>query len=91
MEKRGYVTSENIDGKTIRIKEFAKKYCGGKAVPWVRLFIFDEFLEVDFKNGGWVVNPRKSEEGKTTLIFEKPAAECMEKHRNEIDWNAKLP
>lgn len=91
MEKRGYVPSENIDGKTIKIKEFAKKYCGGKAMPWVRLFIFDEFPEVDFNNGGWVVNPRKSEEGTTTLIFEKPAAEWMDKHRNEIDWNAKLP
>lgn len=91
MEKRGYVPSENIDGKTIKMKEFAQKYCGGKAMPWIRLFIFDEFPEVDFKNGGWVVNPRKSEEGKTTLIFEKPAAEWMEKHRNEIDWNAKLP
>lgn len=91
MKERGYAPSESIDGKTIRIKEFAKKYCGGKAVPWVRLFIFDEFPEVNFKNGGWVVNPRKSEEGKTTLIFEKPAAEWMEKHRNEIDWNAKLP
>lgn len=91
MKERGYVPSESIEGKTIKIKEFAHKYCGGKAMPWVRLFIFDEFPEVDFKNGGWVVNPRKSEEGKTTLIFEKPAAEWMEKHRNEIDWNAKLP
>lgn len=91
MQVRGYAPSESLTGKTIKIKEFAKKYCGGKAMPWVRLFIFDEFPEVDFKNGGWVVNPRKSEEGKTTLIFEKPAAEWMEKHRNEIDWNAKLP
>ena len=91
MKERGYVPSESIEGKTIKIKEFAHKYCGGKAMPWVRLFIFDEFPEVDFKNGGWVVNPRKNEDGGTTLIFEKPAAEWMEKHRNEIDWNAKLP
>lgn len=91
MQKRGYAPSESLTGKTIKMKEFAQKYCGGKAMPWIRLFIFDEFPEVDFKNGGWVVNPRKSEEGKTTLIFEKPAAEWMEKHRNEIDWNAKLP
>lgn len=91
MQKRGYIPSESLTGKTIKMKEFAQKYCGGKAMPWIRLFIFDEFPEVDFKNGGWVVNPRKSEEGKTTLIFEKPAAEWMEKHRSEIDWNAKLP
>lgn len=91
MEERGYAPAESIEGRTIKMKEFAEKYCGGKAMPWIRLFIFDEFPETDFKNGGWVVNPRKSEGGKTTLIFEKPASEWMEIHRGEIDWNAKLP
>ena len=91
MKKRGYAPAESTEGKTIKMKEFAQKYCGGKAMPWIRLFIFDEFPEVDFKNGGWVVNPRKSDEGSKTFIFEKPAAEWMEKHRGEIDWNAKLP
>lgn len=91
MKKRGYAPVESTEGKTIKMKEFAQKYCGGKAMPWIRLFIFDEFPEVDFKNGGWVVNPRKSDEGSKTFIFEKPAAKWMETHRGEIDWNAKLP
>jgi hypothetical protein len=91
MQERGYVPAESLEGKTIKMKEFSKKYCGSKAVPWIRLFIFDEFPEVDFKNGGWVVNPRKTAEGSRTFIFEKPAKEWLDKHRCEIDWNAKLP
>ncbi|WP_233551989.1 MULTISPECIES: DUF771 domain-containing protein [unclassified Lactobacillus] len=91
MQERGYVPAESLEGKTIKMKEFSKKYCGSKAVPWIRLFIFDEFPEVDFKNGGWVVNPRKTAEGSRTFIFEKPAQEWLDKHRCEIDWNAKLP
>ena len=91
MEKRGYVPAESLVGKTIKMKEFSEKYCGKKAPNWIRLFIFDEFPEVNVKNGGWVVNPRRTEEGSKTIIFEKPAAEWMEKHRNDIDWNAKLP
>lgn len=91
MQKRGYVPTESLVGKTIKMKEFSEKYCGKKAPNWIRLFIFDEYPEVNVKNGGWVVNPRRSEEGSKTIIFEKPAAEWMEKHRGEIDWNAKLP
>ena len=91
MEKRGYVPAESLVGKTIKMKEFSEKYCGKKAPNWIRLFIFDEYPEVNVKNGGWVGNPRRTEEGSKTIIFEKPAAEWMEKHRNEIDWNAKLP
>ena len=91
MQKRGYVPAESLDGRTIKMKEFSEKYCGKKAPNWIRLFIFDEYPEVNVKNGGWVANPRRTEEGSKTIIFEKPAAEWMDKHRNEIDWNAKLP
>lgn len=38
MQKRGYAPSESLNGKTIKMKEFAQKYCG-KAMPWIRLFI----------------------------------------------------
>lgn len=91
MRDRGYVPAESLEGKTIKMKEFSKKYCGSKSDKWIRLFIFDEFPETNVKNGGWVVNPRKTAEGSRTFIFEKPAQEWLNKHRNEIDWNAKLP
>lgn len=67
---------EEAEGATINIDEFRKKYCGGKGKEWVRVFIFDEFPEIDFENGGFVVNPRG---GKKTIIFRKDAKKWIEK------------
>ncbi|MBA1393669.1 hypothetical protein EQ500_07285, partial [Lactobacillus sp. XV13L] len=58
MQKRGYVPAESLEGKTIKMKEFSKKYCGSKSDKWIRLFIFDAYPEVNVKNDGWVVNQR---------------------------------
>lgn len=80
---------EDLTGRTIGIDEFRKKYCGGKSTAWVRLFIFDEFSETDYSNGGFVINPHK--QGSKTIIFEKTAAEWMEENRRRIDWDAQLP
>ena len=52
MKKRGYVPAESLVGRTIKMAEFSEKYCGKKAPNWIRLFIFDEFPEVNVKNGG---------------------------------------
>ncbi|RHW53686.1 DUF771 domain-containing protein [Lactobacillus bombicola] len=91
MQERGYVPAESLKGKTIKMKEFSKKYCGNRAPEWIRTFIFDEYPEVDVNNGGWVVHPRRTKYGKTTIIFENRGAEWMEEHQLEIDWDAKLP
>lgn len=91
MAERGYVPAKSIVGRTIKMPEFSKNYCGNKADKWIRLYIFDQYPEVDIKNGGWVVNPHWTANGRRTIIFEKPASEWMDKHRTEIDWNAKLP
>lgn len=86
-----YVTKHHVnDGITLGINDFRKKYCGGKSPEWVRTFIFDEFPEIDYENGGFVINPRRSEYGRKTIIFEKPASEWMEKNRRRIDWEARL-
>ncbi|OXC15486.1 hypothetical protein AYP84_00950 [Lactobacillus crispatus] len=81
---------DDLTGKTWNIDEFRKNCCRGKGDNWVRTFIFDEFPEVNYKKGGFVVNPRKTPEGKTTIIFAKEACEWMQKHQHEIDWNAKI-
>lgn len=90
MAKRGYVTEEQMIGKTIGMEEFRKTYCGGKSPEWVRTFIFDRYPEVDMKNGGWCVNPRSSSEGKKTIIFVHPASKWMDKHFKEINWNERI-
>lgn len=78
---------EETEGATINIDEFRKKYCGGKGREWVRVFIFDEFPEVDFENDGFVVNPRG---GKKTIIFRKDAKKWIEANYHRIDWNASI-
>lgn len=88
MEERDYQPAQTIEGRTISIDEFRKKYCGNRGREWVRVFIFDEFAETDYENGGFVLNPRG--QGARTIIFEKPAAEWMEKNRRRIDWNGSL-
>ena len=72
-------------------KEIRENLFHGKGVEWIRLFIFDEYPEVDEKYGGWVLNPRRTPGGKTTTILVKPAIKWLDEHEYEIDWNAKLP
>lgn len=33
------------------MKEFAQKYCSGKEMPWIRLFIFDGSKVIDNVKG----------------------------------------
>lgn len=78
--------------RTARLtKETRDNLFHGKGNEWIRTFIFDQYPEVNELNGGWVLNPRKTENGKTTSILVKPAIEWLNKHEYEIDWNAKLP
>lgn len=81
---------EDLTGRTIGINEFRRKYCGGKSPEWVRTFVFDRFPEVDYAKGGWVVNPHRAEGSRGTIIFERRAAEWMDSHQLDIDWNARL-
>lgn len=81
---------EDLTGRTIGINEFRRKYCGGKSPEWVRTFVFDRYPEVDYANGGWVVNPHRSEGSRGTIIFERKAARWMESHQLDIDWNERL-
>jgi hypothetical protein len=84
MKERGYVPEDNLIGRTIGIKEFAKKYCNPHGKEWVKANILYKF-EPDWCQD---IHPGV---GRGFTIFEKPAAKWMEEHRSEIDWNAKLP
>lgn len=80
---------KRIEGRTIDLDEFRQQYCGGKGREWVRVYIFDAFPETDATNGGWVVNPHCGR-GHNTIIFQKRAAEWMQRNQLKIDWNASL-
>lgn len=82
MAKRGYVPIEQLVGKTISIQEFAQKYAKPHGSAWVKRNILYPF-EPD-----WCSNIHPGRGGKMT-IFEQDAAIWMQKHRKEIDWDAK--
>lgn len=82
MRERGYVPESALIGRTIGIKEFAKKYAKPHGIAWVKANILYPF-EPD-----WCSNIHPGKGGKIT-IFEYPAAIWMNEHRKEIDWNAK--
>ncbi|WEV56161.1 DUF771 domain-containing protein [Ligilactobacillus acidipiscis] len=82
------IVNQNVTGKTWGIEEFRKACCGNKAREWVRLYIFSKFEnEISIKNSnGWLLStPKKA------IIFAKPACDWMEKNRNRIDWEARMP
>ena len=67
---------------------FDKEKEEGKGQEWVRIYIFDRFeKEIDFENGGFVVNPHN---GKKTIIFRKDAKKWIEENYHRIDWNASI-
>ena len=82
MKKRGYIPENQIVGRTISIDEFAQKYCYPHEKAWVKRNILYPF-EPD-----WCSNIHPGRGGKMT-IFEQDAAVWMQKHRKEIDWDAK--
>jgi hypothetical protein len=75
------VPKSTLTGRTISLDEFRKKYCGGKSKDWVKEQIFYTF-KPDFVQN---IHPGH---GSRFIIFERPAAEWMEKHRKEIEWDA---
>ena len=82
MAKRGYVPIEQLVGKTISIQEFAQKYAKPHGTAWVKRNILYPFQP------DWCSNIHPGRGGKMT-IFEQDAAIWMQKHRKEIDWDAK--
>lgn len=71
-------------------KETRDSLFHGKGAEWIRTFIFDKYPETNELNGGWVLNPRKTPNGKTTTILVKPAIKWLDQHEYQIDWNEKL-
>ena len=80
---------EQLKGKTWDIDQFRKECCGNKASDWVRTFIFDEFPETDFKNGGWCIAPHKTPGIKSTIILAYEASLWMQEHFHDINWKGR--
>lgn len=72
-------------------KQVRQDYFHGKSAEWIRTFIFDAYPETNEANGGWALNPRATEHGRTTTILIKPAIKWLNDHEYQIDWNEQLP
>ncbi|MCC4397883.1 DUF771 domain-containing protein [Limosilactobacillus reuteri] len=90
IKEMNLVPADDLKEITWSIDEFRKKCCGGKSANWVRTFIFDEFPETDYANGGWCIAPHKQLGQRSTTIFAYEATRWMEAHKYDIDWNARL-
>lgn len=76
----------------VKLKDVRDDLFAGKSPAWIRLYIFDQFPEVQIENGdpkAWVVGAHGT--GKITKIYLPYARAWMHEHHDEIDWTAKLP
>ncbi|MDC2830030.1 hypothetical protein PO250_06940 [Limosilactobacillus mucosae] len=74
----------------VKLEDIRADLFAGKAKSWIRLYIFDQFPEVQIENGNpkaWVVGAHGT--GKITKIYLPYARDWMHKHHDEIDWTAK--
>lgn len=74
----------------VKLEDIRADLFAGKAKSWIRLYIFDQFPEVQIENGhqgAWVVGAHG--QGKITKIYLPYARPWMHKHHDEIDWTAK--
>lgn len=74
----------------VKLEDIRADLFAGKAKSWIRLYIFDQFPEVQIENGcqgAWVVGAHGT--GNITKIYLPYARAWMHEHHDEIDWTAK--
>lgn len=74
----------------VKLEEIRGDLFAGKAKSWIRLYIFDQFPEVQIENGcqgAWVMGVHGT--GSVTKVYMPYARAWMHEHHDEIDWTAK--
>lgn len=82
------ITKPNRDW--VKLEEIRADLFAGKAKSWIRLYIFDQFPEVQIENGcqgAWVMGVHGT--GNVTKVYMPYARKWMHEHHDEIDWTAK--
>ncbi|MGJ3787909.1 hypothetical protein ACLOBK_03480 [Limosilactobacillus fermentum] len=80
------------DQDWVKLEDIRADLFAGKAKSWIRLYIFDQFPEVQIENGdpkAWVVGAHGT--GKVTKIYLPYARKWMHEHHDVINWTAKMP
>ena len=84
------ITTTQPEPDWVKLEDIRADLFAGKAKSWIRLYIFDQFPEVQIENGNpkaWVVGAHGT--GKVTKIYLPYARARMHEHHDEIDWTAK--
>ena len=84
------ITTTQAEPDWVKLEDIRADLFAGKAKSWIRLYIFDQFPEVQIENGhqgAWVVGAHG--QGKITKIYLPYARAWMHEHHDEIDWTAK--
>ena len=84
------ITTTQSEPDWVKLEDIRADLFAGKAKSWIRLYVFDDFPEVQIENGNpkaWVVGAHGT--GKITKIYLPYARAWMHKHHDEIDWTAK--
>lgn len=84
------ITTTQPEPDWVKLEDIRADLFAGKAKSWIRLYIFDQFPEVQIENhqpGAWVVGAHGT--GKITKIYLPYARKWMHEHHDEIDWTAK--
>lgn len=84
------ITTTQAEPDWVKLEDIRADLFAGKAKSWIRLYVFDQFPEVQIENrqpGAWVVGAHGT--GKITKIYLPYARAWMHEHHDEIDWTAK--
>ena len=84
------ITTTQAEPDWVKLEDIRADLFAGKAKSWIRLYIFDQFPEVQIENGrqgAWVVGAHG--QGKITKIYLPYARVWMHDNHDRINWLAK--
>lgn len=84
------ITTTQPEPDWVKLEDIRADLFAGKAKSWIRLYIFDQFPEVQIENGNpkaWVVGAHGT--GKITKIYLPYARAWMHDNHDRINWLGK--
>lgn len=84
------ITTTQPEPDWVKLEDVRADLFAGKAKSWIRLYIFDQFPEVQIENrqpGAWVVGAHG--QGKITKIYLPYARAWMHDNHDRINWLGK--
>ena len=84
------ITTTQPEPDWVKLEDIRADLFAGKAKSWIRLYIFDQFPEIQIENrqpGAWVIGAHGT--GKITKIYLPYARAWMHDNHDRINWLGK--